>query len=50
MAKRKIETEFSITGEEAYKQALSEINSGMSVLKSEMRLVAAEFEGNADSI
>lgn len=49
MATRKIAAEFTVTGEKAYKQALSEINSGLKVLNSEMSLVSAEFEDNAQS-
>lgn len=49
MAKRKLETELTLTGEEKYKQALSEINNGTKVLKSEMNKLSAEFDGNTDS-
>lgn len=49
MATRTIATKVYLDGEKEYKQAISEINSSMSVLRSEMNLVAAEFAGNADS-
>lgn len=49
MATRTIATKVYLDGEAEYKQAISEINSSMRVLRSEMNLVAAEFAGNADS-
>lgn len=50
MPNRTISTKLAIDGEAEYKKAISEINSGMKVLRSEMSLAAAEFEGNADSV
>lgn len=50
MATRKIATEFEITGEQKYKNALSEINSSLRVLSTEMDKVSAEYEGNDKSL
>lgn len=49
MAKRKIETELTLTGEEKFKRAIAEINNGAKVLSSEMRKLSAEYDGNTDS-
>lgn len=49
MAKRKIETELTLTGEEKIKRAIAEINNGAKVLSSEMRKLSAEYDGNTDS-
>lgn len=49
MAKRKIETELTLTGEEKFKRAIAEINNGAKVLKSEMNKLTAEYDGNTDS-
>ena len=45
-----ISTKVALEGEKEYKQALSEINSGLKVLSSEMKLTAAQFAENADSM
>ncbi len=45
-----INTRFTLSGEKEYKQAISEIGSGMNVLNSEMRKVQAAYAGNADSV
>lgn len=50
MATRKIATEFEISGEQKYKNALSEINSSLRVLSTEMDKVSAEYEGNDKSL
>lgn len=50
MAKRKIETELTLTGEEKFKRAIAEINNGTKVLNSEMRKLTAEYDGNTDSV
>lgn len=50
MATRKMSTEFEITGEQKYKNALSEINASLRVLSSEMDKVSAEYEGNDKSL
>lgn len=50
MATRTIGTKLVISGEKEYKQALSEINSGLKVLDSEMKLVSAQFLDNSDSV
>lgn len=49
MATRKLNTEFTVTGEEKLKRAITEINNGAKVLKSEMNKLTAEYDGNTDS-
>ena len=49
MATRKVNTEFTVTGEEKLKRAITEINNGAKVLKSEMNKLTAEYDGNTDS-
>lgn len=46
----KIQTDFTISGEKQYKQAISEINAGLGVLNSEMKKVTAQYQDNADSV
>ena len=50
MATPPIKTKVAIEGEKEYRQALSEINSGLKVLSSEMKLATAQFVENADGI
>lgn len=50
MATRKVNTEFTVTGEEKLKRAIAEINNGTKVLNSEMRKLTAEYDGNNDSV
>ena len=45
-----INTRFTLSGEKKYKQAISEIGSGMNVLNSEMRKVQSAYAQNADSV
>lgn len=45
-----INTRFTLSGEKEYKQAISEIGSGMKVLDSEMRKVSSAYAQNADSV
>lgn len=45
-----IKTKVALDGEKEYKAALADINSGLKVLGSEMKLTAAQFEDNADSM
>lgn len=45
-----INTRFTLSGEKEYKQAISEIGSGMKVLDSEMRKVSYAYAQNADSV
>jgi hypothetical protein len=45
-----INTRFTLSGEKEYKQAISEIRSGMNVLNSEMRKVQSAYAQNADSV
>lgn len=47
---RDIKTKMSIEGEQAYKKAMTEINSGLKVLSSEMKLTTAQFKGQANSL
>lgn len=46
----KIKTDFVISGERQYKQAILEINRGLGVLDSEMKKVTAEYQDNAHSM
>lgn len=39
-----------LEGEAAYKKSLSDVGSSMKVLKSELKAVTAEFDGNANSV
>lgn len=50
MATPSIKTKVALEGEKEYKQALSEINKGLGVLKSEMKLTATQFEENSESV
>lgn len=45
-----INTRFTLSGEKEYKQAISEIGSGMKVMDSEMRKVQSAYAQNADSV
>lgn len=45
-----LSTKVAMSGEKEYRQALSEINSGLKVLSSEMKLTAEQFANNADSM
>lgn len=45
-----INTRFTLSGEKEYKQAISEIGSGMNVLNSEMRKVQSAYAQNTDSV
>lgn len=45
-----ISTKFALDGEKAYKAAISEINSGLKVLKSEMNLVSEQYRNNGESM
>lgn len=49
MAVRTITTKLAVDGEKEFKKALNAVNSSLSVMKSEMRLVDAEFKGQANS-
>lgn len=50
MATRSIKTKIELDGEQNYKKALSDINAGLKVLSSEMKLASAQFADNADSV
>lgn len=50
MATRTINTKIQLDGEKEFKSAISEINSGLGVLNSEMKKVQSEFQDNADSV
>lgn len=45
-----LSTKMKLDGEAEYKRALSEIGSGLKVLKAELRLTTEEFAENADSV
>ena len=45
-----INTKIALEGEKEYKAALSNINSGLRVLDSEMKKVSAQFLENGDSV
>lgn len=45
-----INTDFKISGEQEYRRSISEINNGLKVLNSEMRLTESQYQGNAKSI
>lgn len=49
MAGRSISTKVSIEGEKQYRSAITSINAVLKELKSEMQLVTAQFQGNANS-
>lgn len=48
--KAKIGAVITLDGEKAYRQAITDINKSHSVLRSEMKLVKAEFEGQEKSV
>ena len=45
-----IGTKIILEGEKEYRKAISDVNSSMRVLKSELKAVSAEFDGNANSV
>ena len=45
-----IKTTIAVEGEKEYKEACKGINSSLREIGSEMKLVSAEFEGNAKSV
>ncbi len=47
---RNVSVEVSISGEQKYKQAISEINSANKTLGAEMKRLAEEYKGNEDSM
>ena len=49
MATRTIGTEIVLSGEKQFNDAMKSVNSNLKNLKSDMALVTAEFEGNANS-
>lgn len=50
MATRTITTRLAVDGETEFKRSLSEANSNLKVMRSEMGLVDAEFKGQANSM
>lgn len=50
MATRKIDLEIALQGEREFNQQMKSINSGLSVLRSDMQLCSAEFKDNASSV
>ena len=49
MAVRTISTKLAIEGEAEYKKSIQNINSALSTLKSELKLVESNFQGQANS-
>lgn len=50
MATRTIGTELVLQGEKAFNDGMKAVNSNLKNIKSDMALVTAEFDGNADSM
>ena len=50
MATRTISTKLAVEGEQQYKAALKDINSGLGTLKSELKLVESEFAGQQNTV
>lgn len=50
MATRKAELQIAVSGEQEYKQAISDINKGNQVLNSEMQLLQERFKGSEGSM
>ena len=50
MATRVISTKLSVEGEAEFKKQMSDVNSHLKTLKSDMALVTAEFKGQANSL
>ena len=50
MAKHKIGAEIVLGGEKAYRQAMKEIKSAHTELRSEMKLAEASFKGQQNSL
>ena len=50
MAVRQITTRLAIDGEQEFKKAMSEVNTTMRTLKSELELVDAQFKGQANTM
>lgn len=49
MATRTINTDFTLTGEKEFNDQMKAVNNNLRNLKSQMAVVASEFDGNADS-
>lgn len=50
MATRTITTRLALDGEKEFKKEISEVNSHLNTLKSEMQLAEAQFKGQANSV
>ena len=50
MATRDVKARVAFEGEQEYKRALQELNSGNRVLSSEMKKLKAEYQGNTESV
>lgn len=50
MAVRTVTTKLTVDGEKEFKRQLSEVNSSLKTMRSEMELVDAEFRGNANTL
>lgn len=49
VAQREVKIRFSLDGEQAYKQAIQDINSQQKLMRSEMAALESQFKGNANS-
>ncbi len=50
MATRKLGLRLELDGEKEFKEAMSQLNAGSKTLAAEMKLLQAEYKGNADSM
>ena len=49
MSDARIGPQIVLEGEREYKKAIADVNSSMSVMRSELKLVSSEFDGQANS-
>lgn len=50
MATREIKTRFKLEGDDKYQKSLKKISSELSTMRSEMKVVTAQYEGNEKSV
>ena len=50
MATREIKTRFKLEGDDEYQKSLKKISSELSTMRSEMKVVTAQYEGNEKSV
>lgn len=50
MATREIKTRFKLEGDDEYQKSLKKISSELSTMRSEMKVVTAQYEGNGKSV